>query len=46
MLARIVDISTDPKTNILKVKIVEGQIEPDLLSGNNNTKDYVILREV
>ena len=46
MIARVADISTDPKTKMLKIKIVEGIIESIALQGNDNTKDYVILREI
>jgi outer membrane protein insertion porin family len=45
-IARIADVSTDPKTSILKIKIVEGVIESIALDGNDVTRDYVILREI
>ena len=45
-IARIADVSTDPKTNVLKIKIVEGIIESIALQGNDVTRDYVILREI
>ncbi len=46
VLAKVVDISTDPVTNVIRIKVVEGQIESVLISGNTNTKDYVIQREI
>lgn len=45
-IARIADVSTDPETGILKIKIVEGMIESIALEGNDVTRDYVILREI
>lgn len=45
-LARIADVSADPKTGILHIKIVEGIIESIALDGNEVTRDYVILREI
>jgi outer membrane protein insertion porin family len=45
-IARIADVQTDPKTNVLKLKIVEGMIESIALTGNEVTRDYVILREI
>jgi len=45
-IARIADVTTDPKTNILKIKIIEGMIESIALDGNQSTRDYVILREI
>jgi outer membrane protein insertion porin family len=42
----VADVSTDPKTNTLKVKIIEGMIESIALEGNQATRDYVILREI
>ncbi|NQT28930.1 MAG: BamA/TamA family outer membrane protein [Candidatus Saganbacteria bacterium] len=46
MLARIVDVETDEKTNVLHFKIIEGVVEAITLEGNEKTKDYVILREL
>ena len=46
ILARVVDVETDDKNNILTVKITEGIVESIALEGNKNTKDYVILREL
>ena len=45
-IARVADVSTDPKTSTLKVKIIEGIIESIALDGNQATRDYVILREI
>ncbi len=45
-MARIVDVDTEEKTNILRFKITEGIVESLSLQGNDNTKDYVILREL
>ena len=45
-IARIADVSTDPKTRILKIKIIEGMIESIALDGNLATRDDVILREM
>ncbi|MDD5594041.1 MAG: POTRA domain-containing protein, partial [Candidatus Margulisbacteria bacterium] len=46
MLARVADVETDKKTGILHFKVIEGRVESILLDGNENTKDYVILREL
>jgi len=46
IIARVADVSTDPKSKILRLKIVEGVIESLSLQGNENTRDYVILREI
>lgn len=46
MLARVVDVETDEKNNVLHVKISEGMVEAITLEGNEQTKDYVILREL
>lgn len=46
IIARIADVSTDPKTSTLKIKIIEGVIESIALDGNQATRDYVILREI
>ncbi len=46
ILARVIDVETDKKTNILHFKIIEGAVESIALEGNENTKDYVILREL
>lgn len=45
-IARVADVSTDPNTHILKVKMIEGMIESIALDGNQSTRDYVILREI
>jgi len=45
-IARIADVSTDPKSRVLTIKVIEGVIESIALEGNNVTKDYVILREI
>jgi len=45
-IARVADVSTDPKSRKLRIKIIEGIIESIALEGNNSTKDYVILREI
>ncbi|MFA5113115.1 MAG: BamA/TamA family outer membrane protein [Candidatus Margulisiibacteriota bacterium] len=46
MLARVIDVETDKKTNVLSFQIMEGQVEAITLDGNEGTKDYVILREM
>jgi outer membrane protein insertion porin family len=46
MLARVADVETDKQTHILRFQIVEGRVESIVLDGNDNTKDYVILREM
>ncbi len=46
VMARVVDVETDQKTNTLHFKIIEGMGESISLDGNENTKDYVILREL
>jgi outer membrane protein insertion porin family len=46
MLARVADVETDKQTHILHFLVVEGRIESIVLDGNDNTKDYVILREM
>lgn len=45
-IARIADVSTDPKTKVLKLKIIEGLIESIALEGNELTRNYVIMREI
>jgi outer membrane protein insertion porin family len=45
-IARIADVSTDPKTRTVKIKIIEGMIESIALEGNTATRDNVILREM
>jgi len=45
-LARVADVSTDPKTKVLKIKVIEGVIESISLDGNTVTHDDVILREI
>ncbi len=44
-LAKVSDVDTNKITQVLTVKIVEGVVEAITLSGNDSTKDYVILRE-
>ena len=44
MLARVIDVETDK--NILRFMVVEGKVEAITLTGNETTKDYVILREL
>ncbi len=46
VLEKVVDISTDPSTGVMKIKVVEGSIDSIELDGNNATRDYVILREL
>ncbi len=46
MLERVVDVSVDPKTTFVKIKLIEGIIESIDLEGNDVTHDYVILREL
>lgn len=46
VIARVADVSTNPKTDILTIKIIEGIIESIALDGNSATRDYVILREI
>lgn len=46
ILEKVVDISTDPSTGEMKIKIIEGTIDSIELDGNNATRDYVILREL
>lgn len=46
MLARVVDVGTDKQTKTVTFKIIEGIVESVSLQGNENTKDYVILREL
>jgi len=46
VLARIVDADVDKTTGILHFKIVEGMVESIALDGNEQTKDFVILREL
>jgi outer membrane protein insertion porin family len=46
MLARVVDVETDKKSNVLTFQVMEGRVEAITLDGNDNTKDYVILREL
>jgi len=46
LLARVIDVDTDPKTHILHFKVVEGMVESISLEGNEVTQDYVILREL
>lgn len=45
-LARVADVSTDAKTGMLTIKIIEGIIESISLDGNTITHDDVILREI
>ncbi len=46
MLARVVDVENDKATNVLHFRVSEGRVESIALEGNDNTKDYVILREL
>jgi outer membrane protein insertion porin family len=46
IMARVVDVETDQKTSTLHFKIIEGMVESISLDGNDNTQDYVILREL
>jgi len=46
MLARVIDVETDKETRSLSFKIIEGVVESISLDGNDNTQDYVILREL
>jgi len=46
MLARVVNVEMQKKTNILAIQIIEGRVESIVLHGNDATKDYVILREM
>lgn len=46
ILEKVVDMSIDPSTNALKIKISEGMIDSVILDGNNSTRDYVIIREL
>jgi outer membrane protein insertion porin family len=42
----VVDVGVEKEQRQLKFKLVEGIVESILLDGNDNTKDYVILREM
>ncbi|MDI6731451.1 MAG: BamA/TamA family outer membrane protein [Candidatus Margulisbacteria bacterium] len=46
ILARVADVQTDEKTSVLSIKIIEGVIEAITLSGNEQTQDYVVMREL
>ncbi len=46
VLARVVNVDTNEKTSRVKFEIVEGILESITLSGNETTKDYVVLREI
>ncbi|MEA3493929.1 MAG: BamA/TamA family outer membrane protein [Candidatus Margulisiibacteriota bacterium] len=46
ILARVIDVETDEINNTLTIKIIEGIVESIGLEGNDNTKDYVIIREL
>ncbi|MFA5097383.1 MAG: BamA/TamA family outer membrane protein [Candidatus Margulisiibacteriota bacterium] len=46
ILQRVVDVVTDPKTGVLKVKMVEGVVEAIAIDGNDVTREYVITREL
>ncbi|MFA5839594.1 MAG: BamA/TamA family outer membrane protein [Candidatus Margulisiibacteriota bacterium] len=46
ILARVADVQTDQKTQVLSIKIIEGVIEAITLKGTEQTQDYVILREL
>lgn len=45
-VARVVDVQTDLAKGTLTIKIIEGLVEKITISGNDVTKDYVILREL
>jgi len=45
ILARVIDVSVDPETDVLMLKVVEGVVEDIRIEGNDVTQDYVILRE-
>lgn len=45
-MARVTDVDTDNDTGIITFKIVEGKVEAIQLEGNEQTLDYVILREM
>lgn len=46
LLEKVIDVSTDTVEARIKIKILEGLIETIELTGNELTKDYVILREI
>ncbi|MFH1542847.1 MAG: BamA/TamA family outer membrane protein [bacterium] len=46
ILARVIDVETNEESNVLTFKIIEGVIESIALDGNDQTQDYVILREL
>ena len=46
MLARVIDVETDKQTGLLTFQVTEGVVESITLDGNEQTKDYVILREM
>ncbi|PIS28528.1 hypothetical protein COT42_07755 [Candidatus Saganbacteria bacterium CG08_land_8_20_14_0_20_45_16] len=46
MLARVVDVKTDEAAKQLHFKITEGRVESITLDGNEQTQNYVILREL
>ncbi|MDD4178520.1 MAG: BamA/TamA family outer membrane protein [Candidatus Margulisbacteria bacterium] len=46
ILARVIDVETDKKSGTLRFKVIEGRVESISLDGNENTQDYVILREL
>lgn len=46
VLEKIVDVSTDKIMNKITIEIQEGHIDDILIKGNDNTKDYVIMREL
>lgn len=46
ILVKIVDVKTDPKTEVLTFNLSEGWVQGITIEGNSNTKDYVILREL
>jgi outer membrane protein insertion porin family len=46
ILARVIDVETDDIHNTLTFKIIEGVVESISLTGNDSTKDYVIIREI
>ncbi|MBM3268786.1 MAG: BamA/TamA family outer membrane protein [Candidatus Sericytochromatia bacterium] len=46
VLARVIDLQVDPKSGVLDLKVAEGEIEAIRIIGNEETRDYVIRREL
>lgn len=46
VLAKVVEVVTSPEAARLAIKVSEGIVERIAVTGNDNTKDYVILREM